>query len=510
MEEGITIRTMQDDVAGLKKQQLSAAGISGKTLKKELGPMPKKNPAKKGILVGGIILLFCVIGAGAWFGYSTFLSKGDVAMNSASPLPITEVIPSDVVAVVAYDASSDANRAVISSYWSNGGDASQVFKNADPTTLLTSTDAQSVYYFVLANNSTPFTVIPKTSQTTKYLQEGQGIKYAEKGGWYIVHELTIDDYTADIDRGNYSNNPNASLLPGSGFVARYIINSSLIPQLLSLPANLGIDRQQIVFDVNQVSGDGAVQGEYALSEIAVPEGVTPDTTQLTALVPGDASFLRVGENFSNDIAEFQQTHSVFDTHIFSEPAIQQYIAKLSTPYALYVRTGVDGVPDTGLIIQIPDTLKPHKGYSDPIIEQLLTSFAPFVTGRALGSQIVFADGSYNAIPIRYTNLEGQTSALDYTIGDNYILIASSREGMQALGAMALGTGSAMVSNSPWNTLLQKAKSFVPYNMIAGTIADPAMLSLIPAGQLHSQASIIVSTKGDNTGIHTHATVEFIK
>lgn len=510
MEEGITIRTMQDDVAGLKKQQTSALGASGKVPRKELGPMPKKNPAKKIALAAGTILLLCAIGVGAWFGYSTFLSKGDVSMHGASTLSITQVIPSDVVAVVAYDASSDANRAVISSYWNNGGPASEVFKSADPTALLTSSDAQSVYYFILANNSTPFSVIPKTAQTTKYLEQVQGVKYVEKGGWYIVHELTVDDYVADIDRGNYSNNPDAALLAGSGFVARYIINSSLAPQLLSLPANLGIDRQQVVFDVNQTSGDGVVQGEYTLSEVAVPQKVTPDTTQLTALVPGDASFLRVGENFSNDIAEFQQAHAVFDAHIFSEPAIQQYIAKLSAPYALYVRTGADGVQDTGLIIQIPDSLKPHKGYSDPIIEQLLTSLAPFVTGRALDSQIVFADGSYNAIPIRYANLQGQTAALDYTIGDNYILIASSREGMQALGAMALGTGSAMVSNTPWNTLFQQAKAFVPYNMIAGTITDPAILSLIPAGQLRSQASIIISTKGDNTGIHTHATVEFTK
>ncbi|MEO6077370.1 MAG: hypothetical protein ABIP54_01130, partial [Candidatus Andersenbacteria bacterium] len=290
-----------------------------------------------------------------------------------------------------------------------------------------------------------------------------------------------------------------------------IINSNAISRALPLPVNLVINRDPVVFDVNTGSSDGAIHGTYALSQVAVPEKVNPDVTQLTDLVPSDAVFVRAGENFSDDILSFQQNHPIFDSQIFTQPAIQQFIAKLTAPYAIYSRVGADGAPDTGLIIQLPEALRGKISHSDSAIEQLLISFAPFVTGRPLDSQVVFADGSYNAIPIRYANLQGQSAALDYTVGDNFILISSSREGMQALGQMALGTGvSAFSSGASWGNLVQKAESFVPYSMVAGEITDPATRSILPGGEGSKRADVLVSTKSDNTGIHTHATVEFTR
>ena len=509
MGEGITVRTMKDDIADLKGRPSSPVTKNEKSPKKELKPIPGKNPAKKGVIIGAIVLIGIAAGTG-WVGYSQFAGKGFSNLLSSPSLPITDVIPADALAVVAYNASSDSNRSVITSYWAQKDESSSTIKDANPTDILSSSDAQGVYYFVLANNSTPFIVLQKTEKVTKYLNEAKDIKYVEKGGWYIAHQISVEDYNVDIQKGAYTGTQNAGLVTDSAFVARYIINSSIVPQILSLPQNLNINRQQIVFDLNQSSPDGQVDGSYTISETAVPERVTPDTTQLTALIPGDASFLRVGDNFSTDITQFQQTHPIFDVRAFAQPAVQQFLAKLTTPYAIYSRVGADGVPDTGLIIQLPDGLKAHSSNSQPIIEQLLTSFSPFVTGRALDAQVVFADGAYNAIPIRYANLEGQTASLDYTIGDNFILITSSREGMQALGAMALGAGDSMLSSTPWDSLLQKAESFVPYDMVAGNITEPAILSLIPGGQSSTQASVIVSTKQDNTGIHTHATVEFTK
>jgi hypothetical protein len=453
-------------------------------------------------------VLVLVIGIGLWFTYTKFAGNNSGSISEQSTLPITDVIPKNVVAVVVYNGASSENKDVITSLWSaqdNG--SSSVLSN--PSTVLTQTSIANVYYFTLPNNKVPFMVVPKNTDTTAYISGLQGVAQAERGGWYILHEGVIDDYKAAVDEGVFTSSSNASLVTASGFVARFIVDVSGISHVLPLPANLVISKEPVVFDVNSSSTDGAIHGAYTLSQTAVSEKVNPDVAQLTGLVPSDAIFLRTGEHFSDDILSFQQTNPIFDLQTFNQPAIQQFITKLTAPYAIYSRLGVDGTPDTGLIIQLPDSLRGHISHSDSAIEQLLISFAPFVTGRPLDSQIVFADGSYNAIPIRYANLQGQSAALDYTVGDNFILISSSREGMQALGQMALGAGvSAFSSGTSWESVMQKAESFVPYNMISGIITDSAMLSILPGGAGSKHADILVSTKSDNTGIHTYATVEF--
>src|SRR3989344_1574014 len=511
MGEGITIRTIKDDLADLHVRGGGSA-LEQKT-KKELQPIPQRAAKMRTAFIRlGIALLIVVGVAGGVYGYTAWQRQSAIPVLSTQQLAITDVIPESASMVVVYDISSDANRATTRSLWASALDQQGQASNpvtGNPTELLDVSDVTSIYFFTVLDDPAPFLVVQSTETTKNYLSQLSGVKFVENGGWLIAHITTIDKYVDDIGKGTFASSSDSALIGGSdGFVVRYIVSPSAVTQALSLPSNMMLNRKQVVFDINESASDGALHGKYQISESAVPAAVIPDTAQLTSLVPNDPNTLRVGDNFYNDILEFQKNYSVFDATTFSEPAIQQFIAKLATPYALYTRTGADGVPDTGLIIQLPGSLHAQLGHKDQVIENLLISMSPFVTGRKLDSQIVFGDGMNGGVPIRYANLEGQTAALDYTIGDDYILIATSREGMQRLSEMAIGNGSDMLSQDPWTAIVRATQDLVPSNMVIGAIKDPATLAILPQGVLHATASVLVTTKKDNTGINTHATILF--
>ncbi|HSX24393.1 MAG TPA: hypothetical protein VLG69_00275 [Candidatus Andersenbacteria bacterium] len=514
---------MKDDIASLHGQPPSSFNTqelpkkhSKYEVKKELSPIPQRATHMRhmsGLIIRasiGFVAILALI-TGAWFAYTNIHIGNNPKSLSSTPLEIADVIPRSVMGIVTYDVSNADNRSTITSLWgSEQQQAGQNPINGNPTAILSVGGIQAVYFFTLPGDSMPFLIVKSTTESKQFLSQLSDVKYVENGGWLIAHASSIDSYISEVAKESFASSSDAPLLSGNGFVARYIISPSSVPQIFSLPSNMTVNSKQLVFDINQPPQNNVIQSQYTLSETAVPSAVIPDTTQLASLIPNDPHFLRVGSNFFEDISSFQNSTSSFDPTIFKQPAIQQFIAQLTTPYALYTRTGADGVADTGLIVQLPSNLIAKLGHQSQVVEDLLTSFAPFVTGRQLHPQIVFGDSSDGPIPIRYANLEGQTASLDYTIGDNYILISSSREGMHALSAMAAGQNNSMLQNDPWAQLIKAAPSFVPSDMVTGSIADPAMLSLLPKSSTDSTISIVISTKKDNTGITTHATLSLHK
>lgn len=512
MGEGIIIRTMKDDVADLKNQAPSVAVQKAVLPKKELRPIPEhasKARSVFGILGVGVLLI--LISAGGWYGVGVLRNVNMLGNNAQEELPISEIIPKSASMIVVYDLANEISRANIEALWATPQEVSQPdVVNGGPAGLLGITEITEAYYFTLGGSSSPFLVVKDSDQVTQFISQQRELQFTQKGGWIVAHHGNLNAYDSALASGAMTGEDIASLLGSSGFIARYIINPSDVSTIFSLPGSIKLNRKQIVFDVSAGSlGDG-LHGEYQISGSAVPASVLPDTTSLASLIPSDPSFMRMGSNFFTDISEYEQMHHFFDAKAYNAPAVQQFLAKLVTPYSLYVRTGADGVPDIGLIIQLPDQLQGKLKYKESVVEQLLISMAPLVSGRPLATQIVFGDGINGSVPLRYTNLEGQTASLDYTIGDNFILIASSREGMQELTNMATGNGLAMLASGSWTNLVGLSDGVVQSDMVLGTIQDPATLMLLPGGSARTTASVLVSTKQDHAGINTNASIVFTK
>ncbi|MEO6077210.1 MAG: hypothetical protein ABIP54_00295, partial [Candidatus Andersenbacteria bacterium] len=194
MGEGITVRTMKDDIADLKNLPLSSSKKNNKNPKKELAPMPQHNPRKKIFIFAGLFVVLLLIGIGAWFAYSNFAGTTSGGTAEQAALPITDVIPNNALAVVVYNGGSVENKAVIASLWGSQANGN-VNSLTNPSRVFAQASVSAVYYFTLANNPTPFMVVQKTTDTTAYLATLQGVVQTERGGWYIAHESAVDDYT---------------------------------------------------------------------------------------------------------------------------------------------------------------------------------------------------------------------------------------------------------------------------------------------------------------------------
>ncbi len=524
-KEELVIRTMKDDMA--QKHSISVVSpiakeqTSQKNASFEVFPLPSKQEGKvaiepkrgkKNIFIGSLyVTLFLALTVAGWYGYMWWASQQQVPVATNETRPVAEMIPKEAMAVVVYDLDSESKRTGIKLLWDiKGIEVSGNAFDGDPRELLAVQDVSQIYYVALQDNPRPFLLIQKTPLLEQYVATQSAVVPLEKDGWYILGNVGMEQYLAALTRGTLAENGSLQPLRSQSAVAQYIFAAPYASKLFNDIASdaLGISRiKATTFEVDAPSQDGTIRARAVTPVSPVPEKLAPSLTELKELVPGDVEFGHVGFDFAEDMAVFQQETSRLDGNIVEQPAVRQFISLLNTPYALFKRTGSDGVRDIGLILQLPESLQKNLKTGEPIVEQSLPAMIPLILGKTVGIQTAFHDGTYSGAINRYVNIDGQTQGLNYLIGDNYILISSSREGMQVLIDRAVGQGSALQSKNPWNALFEKAAALLEGKSLSlGSIQDQLLLSLIPTPANLLKIPVALSIEITSTDRILHATL----
>ncbi len=521
----LVIRTMKDDMSKMHSVPVVSPLPSGDEASSAPSPaafplsskqvtsasLPKSR-AKHNVIVGVVVIAVCAgLTAAGWYGYARWASQQIVVKTPSQTRPVAEMIPKEAMAIVTYSLDSESRRTGAKVLWDAKGPAvggSAI--DGDPRELLAIQDIPALYYIVMQDSQHPFLLINKTPGSEQYVATQSTVEHIDKDGWYILNRIGTDQYAAALERGTVAEAGSLPALRSASAVAQYIFTAPYASKLFNGMASdaLGISRiAETVFEVEAPSQDGTIRAHATTPIPPMPEKPTPAIEELTRLIPGDSEFGHIGFNFAEDVSAWQQETARLDGSIMQQPAVRQFLSLLNTPYVLFKRTGSDGVRDIGLIIQLPESLQKSLKTGEPIIEQALPGFIPLIVGKALGIQSAFHDGTYQDVPVRYTNITGQTQALDYTVGDSFILISSSREGMGALVDIALGNGSDIQKKDPWKSLFEKTAALIEGKIVSfGSIQDPLFVSLMPIPGELVRVPAILSEETTSTDHILHATL----
>ncbi|OGY30708.1 MAG: hypothetical protein A2805_03285 [Candidatus Andersenbacteria bacterium RIFCSPHIGHO2_01_FULL_46_36] len=515
----LVIRTMKDDMNQMHSVPVvsSSAPVPAAfpLSPKQDKPLPSSIPTsrtKHNIFVGvSCIVVLAGLTAAGWYGYVWWASRQVAPETVQQTRPVAEMIPKEATAIVTYSLDSQSRRTGVQVLWdAKSPVVAGSAIDGDPRELLALQDLTGIYYIVMQDNQRPFLLLQKTEGTDQYVATQSTIEHIEKDGWYILNRIGTDQYTAALDRGTVAEAGSLPVLRSASTVAQYIFTAPYASKLFNEMASdaIGISRiSETVFEVDAPSQDGTIRAHAATAIAPVPEKLTPSVAELRSLVPGDAEFGHIGFNFADDVDTWQQETVRLDGSIMQQPAVRQFLSLLNTPYGFFKRTGSDGVRDIGLIIQLPESLQKNLKTGEPIIEQALPAFIPLIVGKALGIQSAFHDGMYGNAPVRYTNITGQTQALDYIVGDSFILISSSREGIGALIDIANEKGDTIQQKDPWKSLFEKSAALVEGKIVSfGRIQDPLLVSLMPIPSGLTQVPVILSEEATSTDSILHATL----
>lgn len=524
LKEEVVIRTLKDDMSEMHSVSVVSAipsstsspmpAVPGivrqeKTIQQQPARTAKRN--RRIVLIGTFALFLLLVTAGGWYGYMWWASRGSGKIQTDTKVSVAQVIPKEAIAVVSYSLESDSLRAGVKSLWdSNISSGSRHALDGDPRELLGIQDIHGVYYVVMQDNQRPFLLIEKTPSSTQYVATQSGVLPLDKNGWYVVSRVGTSQYQAALERGTLMESGGLPPQNSLSAVARIQLSAPYASKIFNDVAGdaLGISRiPMIAFEIDAPSGDGTIRANATSPVSAEPEKINPSVEDLLKLVPGDVEFTHIGFDFAKDTTSLQQETARLDGNIIEQPAIRQFISLLSTPYAIFKRTGSDGVRDIGIIVALPESLKKKLKTGEPIIEQALPAFIPLIIGKVAGIQSAFHDGAYQAIPVRYTNITGQTQALDYVVGDSFILISSSREGMSVLLDNALGGDNILQAKDPWKSLFSKSAAIVDGKIATvGYIQDPLLLSLLPVPSKMAKVPAVFSEEVTSTEHIVHASL----
>lgn len=530
MSDQLIIRTMKDDIAEMNSLPSAAPAEpvlqteprfderptpipapkpeKPKPVKTELEvitPAPNKKRINIAIGIGCILLFFVIIG-GAVYAYMRWGTVQTPYQAIEQEASLSQIIPKEALAVIDYNLSTEDNRNQLVRMWSADSEerASEI-TSGNPTGLLAMPDLGHVSYVIMPGFDSPFVVLKKTEITTQFVSQQSGIKSFEKNGWYILHASNVDQYATALEQGGITEeSPLVSSSDAQSYLVRYALSPALVSGQFGSMSKFSY-KDGVVFHVLAAASDGALQASAHSAGNSSAEGVSPQTSELISLIPSDTTFTRVGLSFTKDLGVLQQDVSFLDTAILAQPAVRQFTSQFDTPYALFERKGSDGIADIGMVIALPDSLKKNLKIGEPILEQALPALIPLVVGKALGIQVSFSDGLYNAVPVRYVNLVGQQQTLDYSVGDNFLLVSSSREGIYSLIDTSLSGKEVLSNEEPWKSLMEKSVELTRNtSFVVGNIQDPALINVLPVVPNTTQAPIVVSSRGTSTGVDVQA------
>lgn len=440
--------------------------------------------------VGGIALVGAVGGLG-WVWWNQGSTPQVVDTSEDLIADNVHILPRSVLTMVRYDTSSDKHRAVILGAWNETKrDLSLTNLLAgDPRTLLSDVGINEIFYVTLADEKDPYLVVQKTAATTSVINKAAEAKVTERDGWYIVHATSTEPYIQSLNQGVLGDAEELSHQFKEGLATaplRFFISTQAVTQLREQLVGRGLSAGQLsslILDGHITPTGLALQfsGSVPLP-LLINTQIGADYRLLTT-VPADARSFHLGANFAEDIQRWQTAAKVLNPEVLNRPAVVDLIGLLSGPYAFYSRRGLDGEEDLGLIIPLPSDVQKTLELGDSTIEEALFALAPWHISNQPTATISFSERTYNETTLRYVNLNTPLKALDYTITNGYLLIASSREGMLALIDTIKKTSPAVSADAEWQPLLREWGNIPPaHDYLSGVITYAPLQQLLPTKQ----------------------------
>lgn len=491
---------MEQDLADLKSGKLKPP-MTATPVQESVFPLPPMTKNQKVVMSPeiprrpmwwgwwgwlGLAVVGLVAAAGGWWwliGFEGGLSGGAVATAA-------EIIPVQHALVVAYPALSDETRSLLQARWETAAKPAGVgsLLNGDPRWLLTEADNTLFFFVMLPGEVRPYLVIPKTNATSKLLdgtQEGQVTLYK---GWYVAHALDTKPYLTALAAGTASVQTVEQLAaaPTDQTVMRWWMKSGAFQQtrvaVARRPwAKAPLEEAILAFSLP------AEEKSLMIGGNSPQLSLSPATYQpaLLNIVPSDASLVHAGGNLKEAVERWQTAGGALSAERLERPLVKQLLDKLTGPYVFYYRLGADAVPDVGLIIDLaatPDLVASLLG--DAGVEAALPSWLNLLLDNPPMVDLIFTQRDYNGTLLKYVNVQGPELALDYAVIGNYLVAASSREGMlkvldiisqrEAVGATTDGQG--------WRDLVT-AWGDLPTSeaMTVTKISYPPFRALLPPG-----------------------------
>ncbi len=455
-------------------------------------PGTRRNKGVFRIMVGSalLIVVFGSLGAALWY---LFWREGGLLFEEQDPTELaafTEVVPQEALVAIRYNLPTQPGRVQVEQMWMQSLETQATVSSlltGDPRSLL-SQNVQELLYVVLPETSRPFLLVPDTEGIRTLLAEQSSAQVESYKGWLVVNSVNISPYTAALSRGALSTMANVL---SETQLAQEGVQWLVSPQLFTMldPAGvfseawLPLGAEPVHLSVRLDPQEHMFSFSNDLTLTATPEG-TDSRKQLRSFIPGDVTFALIGTNFAIDLPIMAtQDATVIDTTIVFQPGVEQLLAALDQPYVYYVRQGPDGLPDVGIIIKLPDSLRKQLAMGDPTLETALSILLPQIISTTLDRELVYSEASYKERPLKYVNLIKDTETLDYTVTDDYIFVASSKEGMLALIDTMLGDSEPMAGLAPWQPLLA-SENVTPggEHVMLGSLQEPTMTKLFPTNK----------------------------
>lgn len=505
------IRTMKDDLASPTAAPVSPPAtqaldisanrpLSSSPLSSEqpvlTGQLRKKHT---GLIITITILLFAAaVGVGAWFYFSgNNNATAPIAVVTPPPTNATilDVIPATSNVVLHYNLAQTTFRERLSRAWEGqSGDTPLAnLLSGNPSHLLFQGDVSQIAYVSLPNDPRPYLIVPKSASTDQLVAQHTEEQAIEINGWYVLHPLSVANYTAALGQGNMAEISNIQPLSADyplHFIAstQFITNSHQDLRLVYPNFEPG---QHIILN-GQVSGTGQVvllTNDNLLAGIGndTNNNLNSGTNNLYQHVPSDATFVWQGQDASDDLTILANARGlVIDDTVLQKLPVDTFIKKLQAPYIYYERLGADSVKDIGLVIALPETLRTGETaiqLGDQDIESALQAFIPRITGQSAAGSLAFNDGSYNNVDLKFVNLVGTTQALDYALYDGLLIMATSKEGILRVIDTIIGNTTNIEEDSSWSTLIVENNRLPRGRVqVLSEISDPLLAKILPLGQ----------------------------
>lgn len=441
-------------------------------------------------LIVGLVVVVAAAGVGAWWFISRRGSSGGGVIATAE-----QVLPAQHTVVVAYPALSAETKGKLQTLWASSTQPASVASllKGDPRLLLTDDSSFPFFYVLLPGEVRPYVVVRKTAMTSGLFDETHDGNVVVYQGWYVVHAIDTKPYLTALANGTASVDTVTALTaaPSDASFMRWWLKPEAWQQLRTSVAG----RPWAKAPLNEAIvsfGVGSQEKSLTLSgnspQLSLSPANSADRQQqyqpaLLNLIPGDASLIQTGGNLKEALDAWRASGAPLPAERLDRPLVKQFIDQLTVPYIFYYRLGADAVPDVGLVADLTPipTLTPASLFGDAGVEAALPAWLHLLLDNPPTVDLIFTERIYNETPLKYVNVQGPELALDYAVAGNYLVAASSREGMLKL-LDVITQREAVDITQGWRAFVT-AWGNMPAgaNLSVATLSYPPLRSLLPPG-----------------------------
>lgn len=502
----IAIRTMQDDIETVKAKKSATPKLVG-TMPNIPRRQPKPSvvrqpeqikpaPRKKSIaiLVGTLLL---VLGGSATVLYLVFFSEGEILKTIISPT-VTKAapIPGNASLILEYRTDTQTRRQAVADYWNSKtttpGTTGSLLQG-DPRIALQDNEVSAITYVLIEGNPRPFVILPAVGSIEGIVGSITSEQKIKKDGWWVIHPINPGELLQQSEANPYEN----PTFPQSiDFALKLTLSAEKMKELLpesttGKPAGLDQPKTILVSNLQKI-GPGIRFSGIREKQAAVQNPVSDKVaSNIFSVIPNDVQGLYAAGSIQAD-----STHPMVNQAQISSPLAAQIMKSLGS-YAYYTRLGADGLQDRGLVIEIAAP-GPSLELGSSTLEEVLYSLVPLLTGSTSSTALAFSDAQINGIPLRYVNFGSQNQAIDYAIINNLLVVASSKEGIEAI----IGNATAIPAPAAWRSeaerllATQGVTHLTSQTIPAGDISqllgeNPQKPSAYVAGQSETDTSIVI-------------------